>query len=69
MSDNKRFFLKRDARKADDAVVSNRKENYIAKDKLIQIVRDNWIRNNPVTVGDVQRSYKIYGPLILPIKG
>ena len=45
------------------------KKNHIAKDKLVWIVKDNWIRNNQITVGDVRRSHKIYGPLLPAIKG
>lgn len=36
-----------------------RKSNHIAKDKFISIVCDNWIHNNPITAGDVQRSNKV----------
>jgi hypothetical protein len=69
VSQNKSYFKKRDVRKADDAIILNRKTNHISKDKFIRIVRDNWIRNNPVTVGDVNRSHAIYGPPIPPLKG
>ena len=47
----------------------NQKTNQIAKDKFVRIVKDNWIQNNPITVGYVRISHKIYGPLLPAIKG
>ena len=46
----------------------NRKINHVAKEKNFQIVKYNWIRNNPITVEDVRRSHKIYGPPLPTIK-
>ena len=69
VSDNKKLFKARDIRKADDAIRLNRRTNHIAKDKFAWIVSENRILNNPITVGDVNRSKLIYGPPIPPIKG
>ena len=69
VSDNKKLFRARDVRKADDAVRLNRRTNHIAKDKFAWIVSGNKITNNPITVGDVNRSKLIYGPPLPPIKG
>lgn len=66
---NKKYFRRREITKADDAVFLNRKINHPAVDKFIRLVKDNWIRNNPITTGDVRRSHAIYGPPLLPIKG
>ena len=55
--------------KANDAIILNRRINHVAKDKFVCIVRDNWVRNNPITVGDVNRSHQIYGPSLPVIKG
>ncbi|CAJ1952620.1 unnamed protein product [Cylindrotheca closterium] len=41
----------------------------MAEDKCVCVVKDNWIRNCPVTVGDVRRSHSIYGPPLPPVKG
>ena len=68
VSENKKLYKKREVRKATDAIVLNRRTNHIAKDKFIRIVKDNWIRNNPITVGDVRRSHNIFGPPLPPIK-
>ena len=46
----------------------NQKTNQIAKDKLLQIVKDNCIRNKPIMVGNVKRSHKMYGPPLPEIK-
>ena len=63
------MYNRHDVRKATDATLLNRKVNHLAKDKFIRIVKNNWIRNNPDTVGDVRRSYYIFGPPLPPIKG
>ena len=69
VSTNKSIYKSREVRKANDAVTLNCRTNHIVKDKFIQIIRDNWIRHNPVTVGDVRRSHVIYGPLLPAING
>ena len=69
VSTNKSLFRNRDVRKANDAITLNRRINHVAKDKFVRIVRDNWVRNNPITVGDVNRSHQIYGPSLPAIKG
>ena len=69
VSENKKLFNNREARKSTNAVMLDRKINHIAKDKFFQIVKDDWIRNNPIIVGDVRRSHKFYGPLLPEIKG
>jgi hypothetical protein len=56
-------------RKADEALLLNRKSNHVAKDNFLRIVKKNLICNNPVTIGDVKRSQAIYGPPIPPLKG
>ena len=66
---NKKLFKARDVRKADEANAFNRRINHVAKDKFIRIVQHNWIRNCPLTVGDIRRSHQIYGPPLPPIKG
>ena len=68
VSENKKLYKKREVRKATDAIILNRRTNHIAKDKIIRIVKHNWIRNNPITVGDVRRSHKNFGPPLPPIK-
>jgi hypothetical protein len=68
VSDNKQLYKNREVRKATDAIALNRRTNHIAKDKFVRVVKDNWIRNNPVTVGDVRRSHDIFGPPLPPIK-
>ena len=69
VKENKKMYGIRDIRKADEANALNRKVNHQAKDKYLRIIKDNWIRNVPFTVGDVRRSHDIYGPPIPPIKG
>ena len=69
VASNKGSYNKRDLRKADAAVTLNRRTNHVAEDKFVRIVKDNWVRNCPVTVGDVRRSHAIYGPPLPPIKG
>ena len=69
VASNKSFFKNHDVLRADNALLLNRRLNHITKDKFIRIVKDNWIRNNPLTVSDVQRSHVIYGPPIPPLKG
>src|SRR6056300_1048521 len=66
---NKSMYRARDVRKADEAVVLNRKTNHMAKDKFVRVIQNNFIRNCPVTVGDIKRPHAIYGPPIPPIKG
>ena len=66
---NKKYFRRQEITKADDAVFLNRKINHPAVDKFIRLVKENWIRNNPITTGDVRRSHAIYGPPLPPIKG
>ena len=65
----KNIFKNQEVWKSIDAVMLNQKTNHITKDKCFRMVKYNWIRNIPITVGDVRRSHKIYGPLLLPIKG
>ena len=69
VTDNKDMYGKRDIRKADEAKILNRKLNHVAKDKYVRLIKDNWIRNVPFTVGDVRRSHQIYGPPVPSIKG
>ena len=69
VASNKASFSKRDVRKADEAVVLHRRTNHMAEEKFSRVVKDNWIRNCPITVGDVRRSHKIYGPPLPPVKG
>ena len=69
VSNNKQNFRTRDVRKADAAISLNRKVNHIAKDKFQRIIAENKINNNPVTIGDDNRSRLIYGPPIPPLKG
>ena len=52
------MFLPRDVRKADEAASLQRRINFPAKEKYVRIVKENYIRNNPLTVGDVKRSIK-----------
>ena len=61
--------MNREVQKSTDAFMLNRKTNHIAKERFAYIIKYNWIRNKPITVGDVRRSYKIYGPLLPAIKG
>ena len=58
VSENKNIFKNQEVRKATHAVMINRKTKKITKDKFVRIVKDNWIRNNPITVGDVRISQK-----------
>ena len=67
--ENKRFFNERDIRKADSAILLNRRLNHMAPSKFINAIQHNWIHNNPLTVGDIRRSHAIYGPPIPPLKG
>ena len=69
VTDNKHMYGKRDILKADEAKILNRKLNHVAKDKYVRLIKDNWIRNVPFTVGDVRRSHQIYGPSVPSIKG
>ena len=66
---NKSLFRQPDIRKADVAIILNRRVNHVAAAKFIRIVKDNWIQNLPFPVGDVRRSNIIYGPPIPPLKG
>ena len=69
VAENKSFFQDREIRKADAAILLNRRLNHMAPDKFIRAVHHNWIHNNPLTVGDIRRSHAIYGPPIPPLKG
>ena len=69
VDNNKKYFGKRELRKADLAVLLNRRINHVAKGKAIRIMKMSLIRNNPLTVGDVRRSHTIYGPPLPPIHG
>ena len=69
VDDNKTSFNQREIRKADLALMLHRRTNHMAEEKFARVVSDSWIRNCPVTVGDVRRSHKIYGPPLPPIKG
>ena len=66
---NKQCFGKRELRKADLAVLLNRRINHVAKGKAIRIMKMSLIRNNPLTVGDVRRSHATHGPPLPPIQG
>ena len=66
---NKAMYQKRDVRKADQAVSIGRMINHPAKDKFARIIKDNWIRNCPVTIGDVKCAEVIYGPSLPSIQG
>ena len=66
---NKRIYGARDLRKADEAKELNRRINHVAKNKYIRLIKDNWIRNAPITVADIRRSHAIYGLPIPPLKG
>ena len=69
VSRNKKRFMNREVQKSTDAFMLNRKTNHIAKERFAYIIKDNWIRNNPITVRDVRRSHKIYRPPLPEIKG
>ena len=69
VSENKKLFKNQEVKKATDAVMLNQKTNHISKDKFVRIVKNNWIRNNPITVGEVKRSHKIYVTLLPAVKG
>ena len=69
VSENKKIFKNREVQKATDSVMLNRKTSHISKDKFVRTLKYNWIRNNPITVGYVRRSHKIYGPPLSAIKG
>ena len=69
VSQNKALFNSRDIRKADEAVTLHRRTNHMAEDKFLRVVGQNWIHNNPVTVGDVKRRKLIYGPSLPAVKG
>jgi len=66
---NKGMFKARDVRKADESMVLHRRTNHMAKDKFLRVVKNDLIRNCPVTLGDVKRSHVIYGPSIPALKG
>ena len=55
------YFGKREIHQADDDLALNRKANHSENEKLIRIAHDNWIDNNPITVGDIKRSQNMYG--------
>ena len=69
VDDNKSLFKQRDIRKADEAVVLNRRINHKAKEDFVRVVSSNLITNTPLVVGDIRRSHVIYGPPLPPIKG
>jgi hypothetical protein len=69
VADNMKLYKKREVKKAQEVVNFNRKINNQSHTKLTNIVKNNWVRNTPFTVGDVQRSEKIFGPQIPPLKG
>ena len=62
-------YKKWDVCKASDAILCNRKTNYLAGEKFVQTLKENWILNNPITTGDARRSQQIFCPPIPPIKG
>ena len=66
---NKGMFKARDVRKADVARILHRRTNHMAKDKFARVVSNGFIRNCPVTVGDVRRSEVIYGPSLPSLRG
>ena len=69
VSESKNIFKNQEVRKATHEVMINWKTKHITKDKFVRIVKVNRIRNNPITVGDVKRSHKMYVPPLPAIKG
>ena len=69
VSKNKKLFKNQEVRKSTDAIMINRKTNFISKDKFSWIVKDNWIQNDPITVGGVRRYHKFYEPPYRQLKG
>ena len=69
VSKNNKLFKNREVRKLTDKVMLNWKTNHIAKENFFWVVKDNWITNDPITVGDLRRSHKAYGPPLPAIKG
>ena len=65
---NKSMFRTWDMKKADEATVIHRQVSHMAKDTYARVVKNALIRNCPVTVGDVKRSYTKYGPSIQLLK-
>ena len=63
------MYQKRDIKKAEQAISIGRMINHPAKEKFARIIKDGWIRNCPVTVGDVKCAELIYGPSLPSIQG
>ena len=68
VSSNASLFKKREVQKANIALDLNRRLNYQSKDQFLRLIRENWIRNAPITVSDIQRGYTIYGPPVPSLK-
>ena len=69
VTSNKLMFSQRDIRKAEDAIALNSRTNHQAAGTFSRVVQTSLIRNNPLTLGDVNTANAIYGPPIPPIKG
>ena len=69
VSENKKLFKNREVGKGTDSFVLNWKKTHISKEDFVRIVKDSWIRRNQITVGNVRRSHKIYGPPLPEING
>jgi hypothetical protein len=69
VAENMKLYKKREIKKAQDVIDFNRKINNQCTSKLTKIIQDNKVMNVPFTLGDVQRSERIFGPQIPPLKG
>ena len=61
VSENKGMYSNRDVRKADEAIVLNRRINHVASEKFERILKDNLILNCPLTVGTLVDLKKFMG--------
>lgn len=66
---NKVEYTKREVEGADEARILYRKLGHPSEEFFQHMLKNNLIRNCPVTLDDPQRAFNIYGPHITTLKG
>ncbi len=69
VAQQKRMFLRREVKSADDARDLYRKIGRPDEAEFLDILKRNFIRDCPVTPDDAKRALIIYGPDIAVVKG
>jgi AAA ATPase containing von Willebrand factor type A (vWA) domain len=69
VSENERMYRRRDVEMAKAAMNVSKLLFHPAQSKFEKIVSGNFVTNLPISLADVRRSEKIYGPAVPSIKG